>query len=218
MKNRVSSQSPSFLNYMKNLSYNSPFVEPRKRLTHPNFSGREPKVMKKVRVAFFDCSAQGQPVCQLLSQAGILAELHKESPLAFLWYISRRRAGVRLEVGVEDAERAHTLLRESDSKAWLPGNAVRCPECDSLRIDYPQFTRKSLLTNLVMGLASQIGLVELSYYCEDCHCMWEREGNSVGRTRQHMAPDYFLEDVHREPASGRDTSRTEGFSSRPSAI
>ena len=159
--------------------------------------------MNKLRVAFFDCSAQGQAVCQLLSQAGILAELHTESPLAFLWYISRKRAGACLEVCVKDAERARTLLLESDAKSGLLRNAVRCPECNSLRIDYPQFTKKSLLTNLLMGLAAQMGLVELNYYCEDCHCMWERASKRVKRVRQHMAPDYFLEDVQDEAAAAR---------------
>ena len=149
----------------------------------------------KIRVAFFDCSVQGEPVCQLLKQAGILAELHKESPLASLWYVSRQRAGARLEVLAKDVDRARYLLLNSDVKTGTLHDAVRCPECHSLRVDYPQFTPKSLLTNLMIGLAAEIGLVERNYYCEDCHFMWGRPNTSAARARQHMAPDYFLEGV-----------------------
>jgi hypothetical protein len=149
----------------------------------------------KIRVAFFDRSVQGEPVCQLLNQAGILAELHKESPLASLWYVSRQQAGARLEVLAKDVDRARCLLLDSDAKSGSLHNAIRCPECHSLRVDYPQFTPKSFLTNLMLGLAAEIRLVERSYYCEDCHFMWGRPNNSATRARQHMAPDYFLEDV-----------------------
>jgi mono/diheme cytochrome c family protein len=154
--------------------------------------------MNRIRVAFFESSAQAEPVRLRLLQSHIPAEVHQESPLALLWYISRRRAGARLEVRAQDAERAGQLLLQWDADDALLRGAIRCPECKSLRVDFPQFTQKSVLTNLALGLVAEMGLLEREYYCEDCHCMWEKQTAKSRRPRQHLAPDYFLEDVQHE--------------------
>jgi hypothetical protein len=52
--------------------------------------------------------------------------------------------------------------------------AIRCPECKSLLVDYPQVTRKFFFTNLAIGLFAELGLVEKDYYCEACHYMWPK--------------------------------------------
>ena len=72
-------------------------------------------------------------------------------------------------------------------------DAFRCPECRSLRVDFPQFTEKSIFTNIAFGLMAELGLIEREYYCHDCHCMWARPAAKAGRARSHMAPDYFLD-------------------------
>jgi mono/diheme cytochrome c family protein len=155
--------------------------------------------MSRIRVARFEGPDQAEPIRQRLTQNGIPAEVHKESRLAVLWYVSRRSAGARLEVPAKDAERARRLLLEWDTSESLMHRAVRCPECRSLRVDYPQFTQRSLFANFAMGLVAELGLVEREYYCEDCHCMWQKQQTRPRRARRHMAPDYFLENVRLEP-------------------
>src|SRR5205807_2689134 len=103
--------------------------------------------------------------------------------------------GVRLEVPAEQFERAYNLLLEWDAKAGGLRNAIRCPECKSIRVDYPQFTRKSFLPNLVMGFFAALGLVQKEYYCEDCHYTWPKEGTKTSASRPHAAPYYFIEGV-----------------------
>jgi hypothetical protein len=151
--------------------------------------------MSRIRVAFCESSAQAVPLVQLLLQAGVRAQIRNESRLANFWYVSTKRAGSRIEVSAEDVARARQLLLEWDTKQGLLQSTIRCPECKSLRVDYPQFTEKSLFTNFAMGLAAEFRLVELSYYCEDCHFMWVRQPARQARARHHLAPDYFLERV-----------------------
>jgi hypothetical protein len=97
-------------------------------------------------------------------------------------------------VPVQEFERAHKLMVEWNSAGDIPG-LIRCPECHSLRVDYPQFTPKSLLTNVAMGLAAQLHVIQKEYYCEDCHFTWPKEGTKRSAARPHMAPYYFIEGV-----------------------
>jgi hypothetical protein len=62
-------------------------------------------------------------------------------------------------------------------------------------VEYPQYARHSLLTNLAMGLLAEVGLVEKDYYCEDCHYTWPKQGMRARRNRSHTAPYYFIEGV-----------------------
>jgi len=74
-----------------------------------------------------------------------------------------------------------------------------------LRVEYPQFTRKSFIPNVLLGLAASIGVVEKDYYCQDCHYTWPKDGNRLPRNRPYSAPSYFLEgiDKNSQPARKR---------------
>ena len=149
--------------------------------------------MSRVRLALFNDRAHAETVRQRLAEAGIASEVHEELGLAKLWFVSRQSAGARLEVRAAAAAKAEQLLLEwSDGAGQLDG-AIRCPECASLHIAFPQFTRKSVITNLAIGLMAEVGLIEAQYYCEACHCMWEHGKRRPRRHRAHLAPNYFIE-------------------------
>ena len=80
--------------------------------------------------------------------------------------------------------------------------AVHCPECGSLRIQYPQATQKSLMTNFFMGLAAEVGIVNLHYYCEDCHYTWPHD-HTPPKQSPHGAPYYFIEDPKRKNSADK---------------
>jgi hypothetical protein len=133
--------------------------------------------MEWMPVALFSSRAAAEPIRSRLAHAGFDARL-AESPswLQRLWFVRKGEAGVRLEVPGNQFERAETLLIQWDAAEGLLRNAVRCPECKSLRVQYPQFARHSVLPNVFLGLAAAFGLIEKEYYCEDCHFTWPREG------------------------------------------
>jgi hypothetical protein len=149
--------------------------------------------MERNRVALFLNRAEAAPLRQRLTQAGIPSEIHDSLGLARLWFVSKSAAGARLEVPAERAEQALQLLLAWDAADGALRGAVRCPECSSLRVVFPQLTRKSLLTNLALGLAAEMHLVEKEYYCDHCHCMWSRPRATPARPRRHTAPQYFIE-------------------------
>jgi mono/diheme cytochrome c family protein len=134
--------------------------------------------MKRVRVAIFSDRAKAEPIRVRLQQAGIPAEIHVELGFARLWFISKRSACVRVEVPAQLSEMAQQLLISWGDEALSV--AIRCPECKSLRVDYPQATQKFFFPNLVIGLMAGLGLVEKDYYCEGCHNMWPKPRASSG--------------------------------------
>ncbi len=151
--------------------------------------------MNRIRLALFGDRVTAEPVRSCLLKAGIPAEIHDGLQLERLWFVSKSAAGARLEVPARQFDRSIQLLQEWDAVQGVLRGAIRCPECKSLRVDFPQFTRKSFLTNLAVGLIAELRLVERQYYCEDCHCMWSKQGAKPRRHRAHLAPNYFVEDT-----------------------
>jgi hypothetical protein len=163
--------------------------------------------MNRVAIATFPNRAQAEPAQRRLAQAGIPCEIHDELRLEKLWFVGKPAAGVRLEVPAEEFERAYSQLQEWDTTEGALRDAIRCPECKSFRVDYPQFTRKSFLPNLVMGLGAAVGVVEKEYYCEDCHYTWPKEGTRASLLRPHMAPYYFIEGVEQTTRQNRELAK-----------
>ena len=148
--------------------------------------------MNRVRIALFKDRAAAKPIHERLLQANIAAEIHDEIWLARLWFVSKLSAGIRVEVPACRSKRAVQLVLTWDAAEGALRAAIHCPECNSLRVDYPQFTRKSLVTNLAIGLIAALGLVDKGYYCEDCHHTWPIPRATPRRAREHLAPNYFI--------------------------
>ena len=148
--------------------------------------------MNRIRLALFRNRPAAAELQDRLFKAGISSEVHDELQLERLWFVSKSAAGARLEVPFEQLEQATRLLLKWDRSGDALFGAVRCPECRSMRVDYPQFTRKSLLTNLAIGLIAELRIIEREYYCEECHCMWPRAKSKL-RPRAHLAPNYFID-------------------------
>jgi len=151
--------------------------------------------MNRISVALFSHPATAEPILARLQQAGIPAEVHSQPILSRMWFTSESEGGWRLDVPAADFERAEDLLLDWDAAERALQDAIRCPECRSLRVLYPQFALNSLMTNFWMGVGASLGLVEKHYYCEDCHFTWPKEGTRPRRDRPHTAPYYFIDGI-----------------------
>jgi hypothetical protein len=147
--------------------------------------------------------AKAEPVRQRLQQAGLAPRIDERPPLSRLWWLGKQSQCVRVEVVANQFEEAENTLLQWDGEEGLLREAIRCPECGSLRVEYPQYARRSLLTNLAMGILARLGAIDWEYYCDDCHYTWPREGFRPGRERPHAAPYYFMEGVEQSRAQRR---------------
>jgi hypothetical protein len=150
--------------------------------------------MNWTSIATFKTKDGASPVCERLREAGLHPEIHGSDPLEKLWFVKKRECCVHVDVPSTEFERGEQMLIDLNENG-MACDAIRCPECNSFRVEFPQFTRKSLLTNFFLGLAAETGLVEKDYYCEDCHYTWRPSDAKPAKPRDHMAPDYFVEGV-----------------------
>src|SRR5262245_45347285 len=142
----------------------------------------------------FNNRSPAELVQKRLIENGIDVRINTAPKLEVFWFISRHQFGFRIEVPAEQFEPAHRLLLQWDNAEGTLCDAIHCPECRSLRVIYPQYTRRSLIPNLIVGTLAALGH-EQEYYCEDCHYTWPKAGTHPARLRHHMAPYYFIDDV-----------------------
>src|ERR1044071_9453290 len=156
--------------------------------------------MNMVTVATFNEPSKAEPLRQKLEKAGIHSEVFDESKYEWFWFVTKPVAGIRLKVHKRDFDEARRRIREWDAAGDVLRDAVRCPQCGGSRIEYPQFTRKFFLPNLV-GLASVMGMIDKEFFCQECEFTWPKDVRPPW-PRKHGAPNYFIEDV---PGNGPST-------------
>jgi len=154
--------------------------------------------MERISVAVFPDRAKAEPICRRLAEAGVKPEIHKnELLLEKFWFVPKTHP-VRIEVPAGQFESAKKLLLDWEVQGVM-SEAIHCPECKSLRVQYPQFAHKSVIPNVIVGLMATFGQ-EKEFYCEDCHYTWPKEGTKIPKARPHSAPYYFIDGVPQEHA------------------
>lgn len=122
-------------------------------------------------VAVFEDLAAGKTVATKLNQHGILARTYDDKFFRRFLFLRPPRLTLRVQVHAEELERAQNFLHAS-AEDHLRG-AIHCPDCGSLRVSYPQMTRKFVLPTVVLHVGILLHFVDHQCYCENCHCMWE---------------------------------------------
>lgn len=130
--------------------------------------------MKTVHVATYDTLSPARELCRLLEEAGVRAYIHDESWVERFWFWSEPLAAIHVEVSPADFTEARKLIREWDLSRGVLREAVRCPECHSSRIEFPQITRKFLMP-VVQVLFMTLHVIPRHFYCEDCQFTWPKE-------------------------------------------
>jgi len=144
-------------------------------------------------VTLDDC-AKAAPIQRRLANAGIAAEIDDEL-LEKLWFVSKEESDARIDVPMDQLGRAQKLLLEWDASEGILREAIRCPECRSLQVHYPQFAHRSLIPNLMMGFLARIGLIEKEYYCENCHYTWPKDGTKRSILYPERKPYRFVDGI-----------------------
>ncbi len=130
---------------------------------------------KTFTVATFNDRAPADVASARLREAGFDADVFDESSAQkWLMLNLKPRAHMRVRVPNAEGERALQTLREWDATDGLLKEAVHCPQCASSRIEYPQFSRRTLMSALPAAAAA-MGLIERQYYCEACGYTWEAD-------------------------------------------
>jgi hypothetical protein len=137
-------------------------------------------------VTFKDCFA-AEGIRRRLLRAGIAAEIE-----------AKDEAHAKITVPEDQFGRAQQLLLEWDK--WdafeeILRDAIRCPECGSLQVHYPQFVRRSFIPNLLLGLGSRIRLIDREYHCDNCHYKWPKHGTKRSALYPKREPYRFVDGI-----------------------
>ena len=126
-----------------------------------------------VTIATFDEAAKAKHLKSRLQQAGVKADVHNEARIQMVAG-GQPHANAKVLVEEPDFEKANTLIHEWEENDPDIGCAIRCPQCRSPRIEYPQLTRKFLTPWLASALFA-LRIFPKQFYCQDCHNTWGGE-------------------------------------------
>jgi predicted RNA-binding Zn-ribbon protein involved in translation (DUF1610 family) len=125
-----------------------------------------------ITVATFNAREPAEKIAHRLRDAGFSADIYDESyEQKWKLFNLHPRAHMRVRVHSHEADAAHALLKEWHETEGALAEAVHCPECGSSKIEFPQFSRRTIMGALPAALAAT-GVIAQEYYCEDCHFTW----------------------------------------------
>ena len=132
-----------------------------------------------VTIATFNEPAQAKHLKDRLQQAGVRADVHNEGHLQSVAFMAKPLANAKVMVDEKDFDAAHQLMIDWEaSEPDLGASAIRCPQCQSPRIEYPQLTRKFLTPGLA-GIFFALKIFQKEFYCQDCHFTWGKDGEPL---------------------------------------
>lgn len=121
----------------------------------------------------FDNFDQAQEAAAILVNNGFGATAHDESSVQKYFLMSQPVAAAKVDV--ESSQWADA--RKFVSQRVASGDEVlcqawRCPDCGGFEVQYPQFSRKSVIPALSMDLLAAGKMVEKKCYCQECKATW----------------------------------------------
>jgi hypothetical protein len=122
-------------------------------------------------VAVFENLEAGKVLAAFLKEHGLEARAYDDKLFRYFLFLRPPQITYRVQVWTADFERAAQLL-ENNPPAIL-NQAVHCPACGSLHLNYPQMTRRFVLPTILLHLGIILRLVEHQCYCEHCHHLWD---------------------------------------------
>ena len=131
-----------------------------------------------VTIATFNEPAKAKHLKTRLQSAGVKADVHNEGRLQKAALFGEPQANAKVTVNEEDFTAANKLMLEWEASDPDIGWAIRCPQCKSPRIEYPQLTRK-FMTPWLASILFALKLFPKEFYCQDCHNTWGKDGDPL---------------------------------------
>jgi hypothetical protein len=134
-------------------------------------------------VAVFDSMDNGKALEAILREKGFEARTYDDKWFRYFLFLRPPMVTYRVQVRKNHMEGANKFLAAS-SPAIL-SRAVHCPECESMRVNYPQMTRQFVLPTILLHLGIIFRAVDHQCYCEHCQHMWSLPGDksAIHKTR-----------------------------------
>ena len=130
-----------------------------------------PSTHNWVNVVAYNQVTAANALLGFLKKTGFEARIHDERGLQRYWFWTTPQAGIHVQVPGTAYEKVRECLDEPGAQSFLK-KAIRCPSCNSSRVQYPQMTHKFILPTLAAQLMVLFRIMKPECYCEDCHNTW----------------------------------------------
>ena len=125
-----------------------------------------------ISIASFDAIEPAQILAGRLSAEGIPAIADSDAAEQLLrFYNPHPRAHCHVLVPKANIATALQRIKELDESEGLLKSAVRCPQCHSSQVEFPQFSRNTII-GAMPSIAAAAGLIDREFYCVACHFTW----------------------------------------------
>ena len=151
-----------------------------------------------VLAVFGDLNAS-QAVEDFLTGKGLQARTYDDKLFRYFLFLRPPRVTFRVQVRQDEILSAENYLVTGRPEALQ--RAIRCPFCASLRVSYPQMTRKFMLPTLMLHLGIILRVIGHECYCEHCHFIWNLpEANPRTLPKAAVGPKRTASVEHTRPA------------------
>jgi hypothetical protein len=123
-----------------------------------------------VDLAVFEDLHAALTVEVFLARIGFEVRTYDDKLFRYFLFLRPPRVTFRVQVRQDQLKTTVALLAAGETLAMQ--QAIRCPSCDSLRVSYPQMTRKFILPTVLLHLGILLRLIEHECYCDRCHFIW----------------------------------------------
>jgi hypothetical protein len=125
-----------------------------------------------IDVAVFENAGDSQMLELDLKNKGFETRTYNDKLLQCFLFLCPPHATIRVQVRGNDSKNVAYFLHHEPATSALLQRAIRCPACGSLRVQYPQMTRKFLLPTVLLHLGIIFRVIMHEAYCESCHWLW----------------------------------------------
>ena len=130
-------------------------------------------------VAVFENLDTGRVLEACLRGTGFEARTYDDKAFRYFLFLRPPRVTYRVQVPKNQSSDAAKLMAANPPAVLT--KALHCPECGSLRVNYPQMTRRFILPTIVLHLGIIFRVIEHECYCENCQYMWNLPADAPRR-------------------------------------
>jgi hypothetical protein len=135
-----------------------------------------------VDVAVFENRGDGKSLEAFLASHRIEARAYDDKLFRYFLFLRPPRVTYRVQVR-GNAFRAAVELLDRHTPPILE-KSLHCPSCGSLRVNYPQMTRKFILPTLLLHIGIIFHFIDHECYCESCHHVWNLAQDKAAATHK----------------------------------
>jgi len=128
-------------------------------------------------VAVFEDLEAGRVLEAFLKDTGLEARTYDDKFFRYFLFLRPPRVTYRVQVRAGQFEGVTELLRAKVPEVL--DRALHCPSCGSLRVNYPQMTRKFVLPTIMLHLGIIFHIIAHQCYCEHCQAVWNLPENNT---------------------------------------